>query len=850
MPQNLPIDAVLADVTGHLRRTRNLVLIAPPGAGKTTRLPPRLVDNRVVDGRVVVLEPRRLAARLAARRVAAERGGRLGDEVGFRVRFENRTSPATRIVFVTEGILTRWLHRDPSLDGIGAVVLDEFHERSQHADLDLALLAEVQATVRPDLRIVVMSATMDPGPVVHFLEGCAVVESAGRTHPVTVRYLERPDDRTLEERVASGVRRAVRELPRNDVLAFLPGAREIHRTQGILTPVIGDRVDLVPLYGALSPAQQDRAVSPGPRRKVILSTNVAESSLTIEGIGAVVDGGYQRLNRFDPGRGLDRLELAPISRQSAAQRAGRAGRLGPGVAYRMWTEKADLTRPEADPPELMRIDLAPVLLEVLAWSATDPRTFGWFEAPPEAHVARALTLLRALGAVEPGSFRLTPRGRALTAYPLHPRLGVVFEEARRRGFARPGALLASLLAEGDIVARHRAATNPPKPSDVLDRLDRLEGFVADGRTRRAADAWGVDRNAAETVLRSADALASFDRAKPKAIPAPPDPANRREEALLRATLAGYADRVAQRRRPHEPHLKLAGGGAARLHPRSVVRNAALLVAVDVDGGPAGRTGGATVRWASEVERAWLEADTPHVRRLRNARFNEARSAAEAVVEVRYLELVLSTRPDPEPDPEVLARVLEAAAIEDLDRALPLTAEVEAFLARHAFVRSHVPELALEPLRPEDRAALVPELSVGCRSFTDLRAVDLASVWLGRLPPSVRAALERDAPTHLPIPSGRRARLVYAGTEPPRLSVRLQEVFGLYESPRVARGRVPVRMELLAPNMRPVQVTQDLANFWASTYAQVRKELRARYPKHQWPEHPREGIASTRVRPRR
>lgn len=845
MRASLPIDDVLPELVRRLRAGPNLVLLAPPGAGKTTRVPSALVDEGLVPAgeRVLVLEPRRLAARLAATRIADERGVRLGGEVGYQVRFEDKTSRDTRIALITEGILTRRLQSDPFLEGVGAVVLDEFHERSVHADLGLAFLREIQRTVRPELKVVVMSATLDPAPVQRFLGDCPVLESDGRIFPVDVRFLERPDDRRLEERVAAGARRAVREQHEGDVLVFLPGAAEIRRTQDNLQESL-EGVDVCPLFGDMDPKAQDRAVAPGPRRKVILATNLAESSLTIEGVRTVVDAGLQKLNRFDPAHGLDRLELVKISARSAAQRTGRAGRLGPGVAYRLWTEKEDRALAREDPPEIARIDLAPVVLDVLRWSASDPAGFGWYEAPPAAALARALALLRELGAVDKGGFRITELGESLAQLPLHPRLGVLLARAHAAGRVAQGARLAAVASERDVLPRRGPAergTDEVGASDLAVRLERLGGFEAEGGDRGAARRWGLEHGSAKNVLRVARRLETLAT---RAWGAPKRRKRGDDEALAaRWLLAAYPDRVAKRRREGEDTVLLAEGGSARLTPESVVKEAPLMVAVEVDGGRVGK--GGWVRLAAAIDEGWLEVETRHA-----ARWNPEALRAEAVVERRYLELVLDERPDRRPDPQALAEVLAKAAADDLERALPQDEALTTFLRRYRLVQENLPELELPEMGPEIRLEILPELCIGKKSFAELQRVNVAAYLQDRLPREAQAALAKHAPPAVAIPSGRQARLRYEAEGPPVLSVRLQEVFGLYDSPRVAKGRVPVKMELLAPNQRPVQVTQDLASFWANTYAEVRKELRRRYPKHQWPEDPKDGVASARVRPRR
>lgn len=812
---DLPVDDVLPDVTSAVSAGRDVVLLAPPGAGKTTRVPAAL--ERVVDGKVLVLEPRRLAARLAAQRLAQEVGTKVGDRVGYQVRFDDRTSKNTRIALITEGILTRRMQTDPTLDDVGVVVLDELHERSVHADLALAFLREVQQTVRPELRIVAMSATLDPAPVLAFLNDAALVESDGRLYPVERRYLEQKDDRRVDALVVSGVRRALRETNEGDVLAFLPGAREIHRAQSELRKVeIGD-VEVVPLYGELDAKAQDRAVAQGPRRKVILATNIAESSLTIPGVRVVVDGGYEKILLHNPSNGFDRLQLQRISLRSAEQRAGRAGRLGPGVAYRMWSQKEEIGFAQDIAPELMRTELSRVILDVLSWSATDPRGFGWFEAPPDARIERATKLLRLLGALEPEGWRLTKLGEKLAKLPLDPRIGALLAAAAPKS-ARDAALLAALASERDVLPRSAEASTAGR-SDLLLRFDRMRANAIDPKAaapvRRVADR--LERMARRT-FGGADGEAS-------------------DEALLRATLAGFPDRVGVLQKDHRYRLATGGGQLAK---SSVVRDADTIVALDID---AGRSP-PLIRMASEVDRAWLDTKT-----VRAARWNKDREAAEGVIREQFGDLVLDERRDPHPDRDALHATLVEAARADLDRALPITDEVFAFLNRCAFLaREHVDPPALPTA--DTRVDLLETIAYGKKSFAELKKVDLVEAFRQHLDHTTRTLLDREAPKTITIPSGRQAKLRYDPEGPPVCSVRLQEVFGLYETPLVAGGRVPIKMELLAPNMRPVQVTRDLASFWANTYADVRKDLRARYPKHQWPENPDDGIASTRVRPRR
>lgn len=820
----LPVDDVLPELTAALASGRNVVVVAPPGAGKTTRVPQAIIDSGVLgrDKTVTILEPRRLAARLAARRIASERGAKIGGEVGYQVRFDDRTSAATRIAFLTEGILTRRLQSDPTLDGIGCVVLDEIHERSVHADLALAFLREIRETIRPDLPIIAMSATLDAEPLAKFLGDAAIVRSEGRLFPVELSFLEEVDDRPLWERAASGVKRVLRTGgpdDRGDILVFLPGAPEIRRTQELLAPLASEALEILPLYGELPVEAQDRAVDRGARRKIILSTNIAESSLTIDGVTCVVDCGFAKVLRHDPGSGIDRLELARISKKSAVQRAGRAGRTAPGRALRLWTEKEDRLFAESEQPEIMRVDLAPVLLEVLRWSPSDPRSFGWFERPPAASIERALRLLELLGATK--KFALTPLGELLASFPLHPRLAKLLVSSHERGALEDGALIAALLSERDIVRRSSFGPRGARVSGSSDVLHRVDLF-------HARD--GVDGNAARAVASVRDRLLEQAR---RLLPRASRRSGGSEDATLRALLAAFPDRVAKKK---NERVQLSGGGAATMSEDSVVRDAELIVAVEIEGTPKG----AVVRQASAIDKAWLAEETAGVVRARVARFNHERFAVECVQETRYGELVVESRPERCEDEEEVARVLAEAASGDLDRAVPIDDDASKLLARLSFLKRTSADLDLSLLDGDVRRAVLPSLCRGARSFAELRGRSLSAAIMETLPRELARTLDVLAPERIEIPSGRKAELRYDPDSPPVVSARLQEVFGMMKTPRVAGGRVPVKMELLAPNMRPVQVTQDLESFWSNTYAEVRNELRRRYPKHQWPEDPRDG----------
>lgn len=731
------------------------MLVAAPGAGKTTRVPPALAST----GTVLVLQPRRAAARALARRVADEQGWTIGREVGWHVRFERRFSRETRVLFATEGILTARLQDDPLLSDISTVVLDEFHERSVHADLGLALARQAWLA-RDDLQLVVMSATIDPAPVATFIGDCPIVEVPGDPHPLEIAYL--PD-----AALPVVVDRVLRERDGN-VLVFLPGAREIDQALRDLEPV-ARRANArpLPLHGSLPAEAQDDALTPSSDRRVVLATNIAETSVTVPGVRTVIDSGWQKVARYDATRAIDTLQLERVSADAADQRAGRAARLGPGLAIRLWAAH-DKLRPARE-PNIARVDLAPVLLAILAWGGDD-EDFEWFEKPADHRRREARQLLTRLGARGDGG--LTPLGRRLARLPLSPRLARLVIEAD----SHPDACLAAaLLSEGRAPSPDGRTTD----SDVLSLLPGARGLAH-------------LRQAAEAIARGAAAPRTHHRG-------PID-----DEVLRRAVLAGFPDRVAQRRVRNGDALLLATGSGARLSPASGVRNADYLVALDVRGADGRDT---IVQLASGVERDWLEPT--HVERRV---WVDDSGRLRAVRIVKYDALTLQEQPDaiqPE-DRTVLAEAWRAAS---------RTEDEAQLLARIAFTGATFD--------------LDGALATAVATAHSLDAIDLADA----VPWDIRQRLLTDAPARLPLPSGRTAALVYGSDGSVRTAVKLQELFGLAETPRVGVRRTPVVFELLAPNGRPVQTTQDLRSFWNTTYADVRKELRARYPRHPWPEDP-------------
>lgn len=786
----LPIDPLL-DRIAAAASAGAVVVEAPTGAGKTTRIPPHLQSQ----GQIWVIEPRRVAARAAARRMASERGWTLGQEVGWHVRFDKRCTDRSKIVVMTGGILLRRLVADPFLDGVGAVVFDEVHERALDLDLGLALVRELREE-RGDLGLIAMSATLDGERLAAWL-GAPRITSEGRAFPVELRYRNRPDDRRIEDQVADGVRELFGDID-GDLLAFLPGVREIHRTAERLADL---PADVVPLYGDLPPDKQDAALGVGPRRRIVLATNVAESSVTVPGVRGVVDSGLVRRPFFDPSTGFDRLSTVRISRASADQRAGRAGRTAPGVALRLWTERAHRDLAPFDPPEIRRSSLAGPVLQLLD-QGIDPRSFGWFEPPRPEALDEALTLLADLGAVD--GIRLTRVGRELLRIPLHPRLARLVHAAGELGQGEMGAMAAAWLSERDPLGPWSPGAT--SSSDLLDRVEAL----AKGRGHPAGrrNLMRVAGQLARSAPRAREQLGSV-------------------EGLGRAVLAAWPDRVALRREPGSPRARMVGGEGVALGPESAVRDADLFVAIDLGHR---RDGDRRVRVASAVERDWLELVSDQ-----QLEWDAEREAVRAFDVVRYRDLVLESHPT-RPDRERASEVLAAAALEALDRVQPDTERWisirDRILSLHHWFPDEWPDL--------DAAfytQIAGRLCEGRKSFAQLRKAD----WIGpvrdHLGWKLWSELDQLAPERVEVPSGSNIRLRYTPGDPPVLAVRMQELFGARETPTVGRGRVRVRLELLAPNHRPQQITDDLAGFWERTWPEVRKQLRGRYPKHPWPEDP-------------
>lgn len=846
-----------------MRKHGALVLVSPPGSGKTTRVPPAILESGLAaKGRIVVLQPRRIAARAAAARIASEQGWTVGREVGYQVRFENRTSPETRLHIVTEGILTRILQGNPFLEGISAVVLDEFHERSLHADLALALLREIRKGARDDLRVAVMSATLDPAPISEFLGGCPVIVAEGRPFPVEVRYLDRPDVSPLPATAAKALREAWSEAS-GHALVFLPGIGEIQRAARELegfAPSAG--AVITPLHGSLSLDEQQLALSPSSRRKIVLSTNIAETSLTIEGVDLVIDGGHARILRNDPRHGIDRLEVARISKHSAEQRSGRAGRLGPGKAIRLWTRAEHTSLPDEETPEIRRVDLASTVLELRSWGVADPGQFQWFEAPDPARLERAEDLLLQLGAVTKKHGPLTATGKAMLQIPAHPRISRMLVAACLEGRLEDGASLAALIEERDIVPlsfssgpapQRKRAPSQTGPSDLLLRLDLFEEAERQGLRREALSRLGVDAAASRAVsharqalLRSAKEAMRGDRR----LKIPPQEARGASDStLLRVLLLGYPDRVARRRAKGSDRGRMVGGRGVVLSPESVVRDDELFLALELDESTRGERLEAKVRMASAVRREWIvEAFPSSIREAVEAYYDTQAEKVRATATTCFLDLPLEEPRERRPAPEEAAKLLREGVIPRAEEVFLADDGAAPWIVRVRSLREWMPELELPALDAEGLGEALAEACSGKSSLAEVRSCGLLGLLKGAIPYEKLRAIEEHAPESLLVPSGKHIRLSYEPGRPPVLAVRLQELFGLGETPTVAAGRIRVLLHLLGPNFRPVQITQDLKSFWNNTYEQVRKDLRARYPKHAWPEDP--WTAQPQARPRR
>lgn len=817
---SLPIDNVLSDIDTALANTTSAVLVAPPGAGKTTRVPLALLDAPwLADGKILVLEPRRLAARAAANRMALTLDETIGQTIGLRARLISKVGPKSRVEVITEGVFTRMILDDPELTGVGAILFDEFHERSLDADLGLALALDTQSALREDLRILVMSATLDGARVARLLGDAAVIESEGRSYPVETRYLGRDPSQRIEDQITAAVMTAIRAEP-GSILAFLPGQGEIRRVGERLAERIADpSITIAPLYGGLDMRAQDQAVAPAKpgERKIVLATSIAETSLTIDGVRIVIDSGLARVPRYEPDVGVTRLETVRVSRASADQRRGRAGRTQPGICYRLWDEPVTASLPAFAEPEIRNADLSSLLLDCAAWGATDPRQLSWLDPPGDAPLAAARRELEDLGALD-GDGRITPIGQRLRTMPLPPRLARMMLAAADLGAADEAAAIAAVIVERGL------------GGNDVDLSTRLTAYRRD-RSRRAEDMRRLSASWARTAREGAT------RNKPASEP----PST---EALL---ALAFPERIAKARGAPGQFL-LANGRGAAIDPTHALARAPYLVVAELHGSAA----------ASRILLA-ASADEAEVMAMAGDRITEddeitfdRTAAALRARRVRRLgAIALSSEPRPVP-PEAAAEALaNGIASLGVDR-LPWSKAQHQLRERVAFLRNVAPDawpdLSDVALTATIKEWLAPYLT-GKTRLSDISADDLSAALDGLLPWELRRRLDAEAPTHFAAPTGHSHVIHYDGPDAPALHIRVQELFGLDRHPAIANGKLPLTLHLLSPAHRPIQITRDLPGFWRGSWAAVKAEMKGRYPRHPWPDDPAKAPPTTRAKPR-
>jgi ATP-dependent helicase HrpB len=841
----LPIYTIVNDLVQAFQTTPRLVITAPTGSGKSTQVPQMLLEHGLLGtGEVVILQPRRLAARLLAARVAEERGLPLGSEVGYQVRFDRTASEATRILYVTEGILLRRLLTSPNLDNVSAIVFDEFHERHVYGDITLAFARLLQQTTRPDLKLIVMSATLDTDLIQSYLAPCPVLAAAGRVYPVEVSYLQRPVDprrQPIWDTAAEAFERFAQSDAPGDVLVFMPGAYEIGRTINAIGDLSCSRGwTLLPLYGDLPPSEQDRAVRPTSGRKVVVATNVAETSITIDGIGAVIDSGLARVARFDPHRGINTLLIEPISQAAADQRAGRAGRTAPGHGLRLWTESEHHGRAPHEIPEIRRIDLAEILLLLKAHGFAEAQAFPWLEAPHETAIAGAEQRLRDLGAADADIGQITDLGRRMVAFPIHPRYARMLIAGHDYGCTREAALIAALTQDRELLIRR-----PPK--HVVEKREALLGDRADSDFFILMRAW---RYAQQNAFRldACRRLGILARAARQVSPLFEQflrvaeqqglTLNERgadQASMRKCILTAFVDQLALRRDQGTLRCDLVHGRRGELTRDSAVRHSRLLVASEVDEIERARGDLSVIlRLATAVEEAWLTELFPEAlsERLEVA-FDATGRRVIANQLTLFRDLVLTSKRASEPPAEAAAALLAREVMAARFTIRQWTPEVEQWIDRLNSLARWCPELDLPAMGEAERASLIQRICLGCFSARDLSQQPVWPTLKAWLKPGQETLLDRYAPNRLDLPGGHKARIRYAEDAPPVLSARIQDLYGLHETPTVAMGRMPLVIEILAPNQRPVQVTQDLASFWQHTYPEVKAQLQKRYPKHEW-----------------
>lgn len=844
-PRELPIYELERAIADALTTGSRLILQAPTGSGKSTQVPQILLDHELLGaGEVVVLQPRRLATRMLAARVAEERGVRLGEEVGYQIRFDRVVSERTKIRFVTEGVLLRQLLQDPLLEKTSAIIFDEFHERHLYGDITLARALDLQQTARPDLKIIVMSATLDTGALEKFLAPCATLQSAGRMFPVEIEYLARPahaDEYSVWDLAADELERLERSTE-GDVLIFMPGAYEISRTiAAVRASRVGDEFIVLPLHGELPVAEQDAALADYGKRKVVVSTNVAETSLTISGVRLVIDSGLARIARFDPYRGINTLLIEKISRASADQRAGRAGRVAPGKCLRLWTEREHLEQRAAQElPEVKRLDLAEVVLTLKASGIEDIAKFRWLEPPDARALERAETLLTDLGALDEKSRAITPLGRRMLAFPVHPRYARMLLEAHERGCVRAIALIAALSQSRNLMRRSEGRQMEQDRADILGEKESSDFFILMRAFRYAEQSHynpqrcrrlGINALAAREAAATVEQFLKIARDEKLNLERGADST---DEAIQRCLLAGFSDQVAMRIDEGTLRCNLIHGRRGVLARASVVHHSTLLVASDVREIEIKGELATLLNAATAIEEPWLRELHPDAFHSETkVSYDPVQRRVIARSTVMFRDLILRSEVTEKVPREQAAQVLAEAVLSGACILANWDNAVEQWITRLNRLRDWMPELELPGIGPGDRRALTEQICDGASTFKEIKDRPVWPVVKSWLSPMQLDLLEKYAPERITLPNGKKPKIIYDETAAPSLSARIQELYGVEGNLVIAAGRVPLVISVLAPNHRPVQVTQNLATFWRESYSKLKQELQRKYPKHEW-----------------
>lgn len=850
--KRLPIYEIEDRIVSTLKTAGRLVLQAPTGSGKSTQVPQMLLQHGLLgDGRAVILQPRRLAARLLASRVAQEMNVQLGREVGYQVRFENATSAATRIIFETEGILLRQMIQDPSLPGIRALIFDEFHERHLYGDITLARALDIQESTRPDLLLIVMSATLDSGALEKYLAPCSVLSSEGRMFPVSIEYLPRrtgPTAPPVWELAADAFAHYADGA--GDVLIFMPGGYEINRTIEALRHRSQSRgCLLLPLHGELAPKDQDAAVANYEKPKIVVATNVAETSITIDGVRLVIDGGLARIPRYDPNRGINTLLVERISQASAEQRAGRAGRTAPGQCIRLWSKSEHDERPARELPEIRRLDLSEVVLTLKASGVEDLRKFRWLEAPNDAALQHAEELLLDLGALAvrpetPNSLTMiTDLGRRMLAFPLHPRYSRMLLAAQEYGCVYDACLVAALTQGRDLLLRKPDKQVTEAREDLFGTLDKAT--LSDFQVLMRAWEYANNNHFKMDALQAAGVHGVTARqvgplheqflriAKQQGLDADANPVG--EEALRKCILIGFSDRVARRIDEGQSRCDLVHGRRGTLARESVVRHSPLMVVAEIQeiGGKPGDVN-TVLSLATAIEIDWLRQFFPgDLRAETRVTFDSVTNRVRAEDTLRFRDLVVSSRRVETPPPDAAARLLADEVVAGRLQLQKWDHSVVQWIQRLNVLAQWCPDLELPQIHEEERRHIIEQLCHGGISFKDIKDREVKPVVQSWISGAQRDLVDKHMPERITLSNGRTPKVTYEAENPPFISLRIQELFGVTQTPRIAMGRVPLSVHILAPSMRPVQVTQDLANFWREHYPRIKSELQRRYPKHEW-----------------